>query len=231
VTDREAEIVEKLGRVRGYVENFGANLPIEVDVAALGVMEKAPFIAMCLRASLIWRVEEQARNAVAALERGDQSTGIVLARCVTEGAAMMWRLRSLVEKRGGRPPSSLHEDLSRMWLGSKNDPAMPQAFNILTMIDHLDREIPNVRQSYDMLSEAAHPNWTGVAGLYCQTDYEQHIGRFGRGLRGDHNAVAAAGLLLGALGLFQHAYNGFGEVLPIWLAELTPIWGDDVNSG
>jgi hypothetical protein len=66
-----------------------------------------------------------------------------------------------------------------------------------------------------------------VAGLYCKTDYDQHIAYFGRGVRGDHNTVSAAGLLLGALGLFQHAYNGIADVLPRWLAELTPIWDDD----
>ncbi len=223
MADYKAQIIKTLGRVREYVDNFGAHLPAQVDVAALGVMEKAPFIAMCLRESLIWRVEEQARNALSALERGDQSTGIVLARCVTEATAMMWRLRSLVEKRGIRESGSLHDDLSRMWLGSKNDPAMPQAFNILTMIDHLDAEIPHARHNYDMLSEVVHPNWTGVAGLYCQADYDQHTARFGRGLRGNHNTVAAASLLLGALGLFQHAYNGLGDLLPNWLAELTQI--------
>lgn len=74
MADYEAEITEKLAGVREYVESFGANLPTKVDVAGLGVMEKAPFIAMCLRESLIWRVEEQARNALAALERGTADT-------------------------------------------------------------------------------------------------------------------------------------------------------------
>lgn len=228
--DKEA-LAGQLAEVRQYVEGFGASLPTSVDVRALGVREKAPFIAMCLRESLVWRVEELSRNALAALERGDEATGIVLARCVTEGTAMIWRLHSLIENRAARSADALHGDLKIMWLGSRHDPAMPQAFNVLTMIDHLDREIPKVRKTYDMLSEVAHPNWTGVAGLYCRTDYEEHIAYFGRGQRGNHNSRSASALLVGGLGLFQHAYNKIGDLLPDWLGELTPLELDKDEEG
>lgn len=225
--ENKEALAEGLAEVRQYVESFGASLPTSVDVVALGVREKAPFFAMCLRESLLWRVEELSRNALSALERGDEATGIVLARCVTEATAMIWRLHSLLEKRAARGAVALHDDLKIMWLGSKHDRALPQAINIMTMIDHLDREIPKVRQTYDMLSEVAHPNWTGVAGLYCRTDYEEHIAYFGRGIRGDHNSRSAAALLVGGLGLFQYAYNKIGDLLPDWLAELTPLASDD----
>jgi hypothetical protein len=227
MAESKEALAESLAEACQYVESFGASLPTSVGVLALGVREKAPFIAMCLRESLLWRVEELGRNALAALERGDEATGIVLARCVTEATAMIWRLHSLLENRAARRAAALHDDLKNMWLGSRHDPAMPKAINIMTMIDHLDREIPRFRHTYDMLSEVAHPNWTGVAGLYCRTDYEEHIAYFGRGVRGDHNSRSASSLLVGGLGLFQHAYNKIGDLLPDWLAELTPLASDD----
>jgi len=217
-----------LRALHDWLSRRGGCLPTEIDVAAVGVREKAPFFVLCLRECLLWRVEELSRNATAALERGDEAVGIILARCVTEAAAMMWRLLKLIENRAEHGISAINEDVRRMWLGWKVDPDdLPEAINVMTMLRHLDRDMPGVLKAYDHLSEFAHPNWNGVAGLYCRTDYEDHIAYFGRQARGDSNTTAACNLLVGALGTFEHAYNELAEVIPVWLSELTPMWADD----
>lgn len=214
------------------VSRLGDSLPKQMDVAAVGVREKAPFFVLCLRECLLWRVEELSRNATAALERRDEAVGIILTRCVTEAAAIMWRLLELIENRAEHGAETINEDVRRMWLGWKSDPPdLPQAINVMTMLRHMDKAIPGVLKAYDHLSEFAHPNWNGVAGLYCRTDYEEHIAYFGHQARGDNNTRAACTLLSAALVTFEYAYNKLAEVIPVWLSELTPMWTDDEDKG
>jgi hypothetical protein len=110
-------------------------------------------------------------------------------------------------------------------MGWKSEADFPVAFNILTLIDHLDRELSGVRRAYDSLSEVAHPNYGGVHGLFAQVDQQNFVTYFGRDLRGAEVAAAAASALAGSLGLFMLAYNAIGEELPVWLSELAPISG------
>jgi len=223
--DSDAEIAAaNLAQARDWLEQVAGTLVTELDVSAVGVRDKAPFFVLCLREGLLWRLEEMGRNATAALERGEEASGITLARCVTEAAAMMWRVFKLVENRAEHGLEALHEDVERMWIGWKSHGGeLPAAVNILTMIGHLDKAVPGVSKAYDHLSEVAHPNWNGVAGLYCRTDYQEHIAYFGRKARGDHNTRAASHLLLGGLGVFEYAYNRLGELMPVWLSELEPL--------
>lgn len=42
------------------------------------------------------------------------------------------------------------------------------AQQILSVIDRLSKNIPNLRNTYDHLCEYAHPNYDGLMGLYCK---------------------------------------------------------------
>jgi hypothetical protein len=118
----------------------------------------------------------------------------------------------------------LHDKCERMFLGWKNDPDFPKAFNIVTLIDHMDRTIPGVRARYDHLSEFAHPNWSGVSGLFSSPDHAKYTTQFGRGLRTPNNRKEmASNLLVASLDLFESAYNSISDTLPEFLAELEPL--------
>src|SRR6266576_3097896 len=86
-----AEVAE----AREFANRFRDNLPRSVDVAALGVLPKAPFNLLCAREALIWRTEELARNACDALERDDLAVAAILIRAITETAALAWKLMEL----------------------------------------------------------------------------------------------------------------------------------------
>jgi hypothetical protein len=154
-----------LAEARRSVENIGSHLPSSISVASLGVRSKAPYFLLSTREALIWRTEELGRCACDMLQRDDVAAGILLTRAVTESAALVWRLNELLETRHQYSSEGLHDQFKRMHFGWKNDPDFPKAFNVLTMIDHLDKKIPGVRGRYDHLSEFAHPNWSGVSGL------------------------------------------------------------------
>ena len=222
---------EDLQAAKAICENFRASLPNVVDIAALGVWSKAPYKALTIREALIWRTQELGTVACESLMRGDQAAGLLLSRAVIESAALIWRLKCLLEERKQTTTEELHKTLDKMLLGWRSEKDFPQATNILTLIDSLDKAIPGVRETYDSLSEVAHPNYSGVLGLYSQTDRKNFRTHFGKGLRGDDRAKGACHALVGSLGLFELAYNRIADILEVWLTELSPLSGPPASDG
>lgn len=207
------------------------SLPQSVNVAALGVREKAPFQLLCTREALIWRTEELARTACDALEREDFAAAALLSRGTVESAALSWKLMEVLENRQRLSPQELNDTLMRMLVGSRLWPDRPQALQILSCIDRMDKKVPGVRKSYDILSEIAHPNWRGVFGMYSRTDEPNFTAHFGRGLRPTEGTKSAiVNTLLDALGLFEFSYNRISEAMPGFLAELESIWPEEKSA-
>ena len=208
---------DDLDHARRLVESISAHLPSSVDIVALGVKSKTPYHLLAAREALIWRTEELARGACEMLARDDLAAGILLTRAVAESAAFV---------RSKYSPEQLHDNFQRMFLGwkQKGEPDFPEAINIMTLIDRMDKTIPGVRSGYDQLSEFSHPNWSGVSGLFSLIDKQQYITYFGRNLRNrTHPKEMACNLLVASLELFRYAYNSISEKLPAYLAELEPL--------
>jgi hypothetical protein len=212
--------MDDLAEARRRLAIIRAQLPSSINVANLGVRAKSPYLVLCAREALIWRTEELARCACDTLERNDLAAGSLLTRGVTESAAFVWRLKQLLEERNTHRPDDLHDRFSRMLLGWKNTPDSLPAFNIITMIEHLDRQIPGVKAGYDQLSEFAHPNWSGVFGLFSETNWQTYTTKFARGARGTNAKEIASILLAGSLDLFERGYNSISETLPEFVREL-----------
>jgi hypothetical protein len=215
-----------LDEARQRVENIRARLPSSVSFADLGVQSQAPYLLLCIRAGLIWRTEELARCACDVLSKDDVAAGILLTRAVIESAALIWRLKETIENRHKYIPDELRDLLTKMWVGWKNDPendpTLPKAINILTMVNHMNKQFPGVRDRYDEFSEFAHPNWGGVSGLFSATDREPGATKFGRGLRITPSAAkeTAAAALRGFLELFEQVDDWISNALPKFIAEL-----------
>lgn len=217
---------------RAFTDRLGSSLPNEVDVAALGVKSKAPFQLLCAREALMWRTEELARNACAALERNDFAAAALLTRGVTESAGLVWKLMELLDARKSYSPQEMNDRLMRALLGWKADPGdFPEAYNVLTLVQRMDKVIGGVFRAYGTLSEIAHPNWSGVLALYGKTDRENFITSFGRALQNrDRNRDMIASALLGSLGAFEYAYNKISDAMPKFLAELESLWPEQGNN-
>src|SRR5205823_700286 len=116
---------------------------------------KAPYLLLWAREALIWRTEELARCACDALEKDDIAAGILLTRAVTESAAFVWRLREILDARHNYSEADFPDKLDRMLFGWKKEPDFPEAFNVNTLIDHLEKQIPGIKERYATLSEFA----------------------------------------------------------------------------
>lgn len=212
-----------LEEARDYLARFAASLPLYVSAAELGVREKAPYKALVVREALMWRTEETGRCACDMLERGDVTGGILLTRATLENAALIWRLRDVIQDRVKLSPAEIDRILSQLLLGSKQYPE-PAAINILTLVDRLDRALGIMREGYDRLSEFAHPNYGGVAGLYSTIDKEKHTTKFGKRASAQRTVdTLVAPTLRASLFIFENTYNQISVLMPSWVAELTRI--------
>ena len=218
----EPKDVDLEAEVRQSLANLAGSLPDSVDVAAIGVLDKAPYMAMAIREALIWRTEELGRGAYEMFQRGDLASAILLTRGVVECAALMARLAQVIYERESTTRAEFHETLSRMLLGSKSEQTdLPQAFNVLTLLKHLDKRFGTVAKGYEHLSEFAHPNWGGVTHLFSRTDHEKFITYFGR-FEEKTGAPRAQALnaLAASLAIFELDYNLFAKTMEAWLPEL-----------
>ena len=169
-----------------------------------------------------------ARTACDALERDDFAAASLLARATVESGALAWRLMEVLNDRRAFSPQELSKILIRMMVGSRLWPDGPQALQILSCVDRMDKKVPGVRKSYDVLSEIVHPNWRGVFGMYAKTDETTFTAHFGRGMRSTEGTKGAiVNALLGALELFEFAYNRISDAMPEFLAELESIWPEE----
>ena len=97
--------------------------------------------------------------------------------------------------------------------GAKDGRGPAEAVNILTAINHVNKEVENFKNIYDSLSEFAHPNWSGVSGSYSKIDKENIWLDLGIEVR---EVPLIIGLLplVGTLEFFKIYYNKMVDVLP-----------------
>jgi len=189
--------------VRSAVDTFQACLPSKVDAASFTLKSKNPFKAMVLREGLIHRVTWLAEGAASEFAAKRWIPAAVLTRAIAEPVAVLHSLCLNVEKGlQSRDDKELTEFLRRMMVGSRVDPQFPQTINVLTLVDKVDADFPGFRQSYDQLSEYAHPNWCGVLGAFSEPDRERHVVT-SNPVEATHNTA----VLMAYLVVAQHIYN------------------------
>lgn len=224
MTDEEEDQFERdLTTVKEMTQRLSQSLPKSIEVAALGVRSKAPYQLLVVREALIWRTEELARNACNSLECDDFAVAAILARSITENAALTWKLKEILDQRTGKLPEELNTALMRALAGSTTLEEAPAPYNVLSCLDALTKTINGARQTYESLSEFAHPNWRGVLGLYSKTDEEKFITYFGHGLGGSLAKRQITTALCAALGVFEYTYNAISDAMPQWISELEPL--------
>ena len=224
-TDREGGKLEEslealLSEIRGRLNILESNLPRRLDAMAVSPTAKLPFKALSYRESLIWRMTELGRSAFESFETDKLASAILLTRAAVETSAALWYLCAKVDAalKAGLV-GEIDDFLMRLIMGSKTDPEMPQALNVLTFVDHANKDIEGFRHQYDILSEFSHTNWAGTTGLYSRVDQRSFWTDFGSDTRGNEGPKHVGIINLSvALGMFESSYNHLGDIMPDFIA-------------
>jgi len=205
--------------IRGRLELIESSLPSRVD-AMVSPDSKLPFKALTYRAAVIWRMAELSRGAFENFEKNKLGVAILLTRAAVETSAGLWYLCAKLEaavKAGA--VGNIDDYLMRLSMGSRTEPAMPQAISVITFVAHVEKDVQGFRHQYDLLSEFAHPNWAGTALLYSKpdqpnlwTDFDANI----RGAVGPKNIGVIS--LSVALMFFERSYNRLADLMPTFVA-------------
>ena len=221
--------VQLMDEIRERLSAIEASLPRQMDILAASPRSKLPFKALSYRETLIWRMAELSRTAYECFVNDQLASAILLTRGALETCAALWYLKKKVSaavKAG--VVGDIDTYLMRLFGGSRIDQYMPQAINVLNFVDAVEKDLEGFRHQYDVLSEFAHPNWSGTTGLYSKIDKENFAVDYGsnpRELEGPKH-IGVINLSV-ALGLFEHTYNDLGDDCPAFLrlceAALNPV--------
>ena len=132
----------------------------------------------------------------------------------TTGAVVY--LHSLVRKAiANGYGEELNDKLTGFLTGSKIWEDIGGAIHVNDMLREVETVIPGYfTQHYAMLSEFAHPNWSGTFGAFGITFEDDLVVKFARGGRGpDTRNGLIVGRLAGSVGMFTGYYNALADML------------------
>ena len=201
------------------LESLDRSLPRRVEGYALSPDSKLPMKALVYREVLIWRMTELSRSAMENLEKENLSVAVTLIRAALETTAGLWYLKTKLDHAvTSQSQGDIDEYLMKLIMGTKTEPEMPQAINVLTFIDRINKDIEGFRGQYDHLSEFAHPNWAGTSLLYSKPDQKNLWTDFGKNIRGLNSTKQAGALNLSvALMIFEKTYNRIADLMPAFI--------------
>lgn len=145
--------------------------------------------ARSLRLFDVWRqvslrrIVDLAEGAEAFFLQGRLLPGCTLARAAVETVAVQYAVwKKLGALADTSDPPGIHALLMSVVFGrrDKGDAWPTKSMNVLTSIDHLDKQFPGFRSEYDRLSEYVHPGLAGGYGMYVRTEGERLRSHFGQ---------------------------------------------------
>jgi hypothetical protein len=207
-----------MDEIRERVQALESNLPKQLDAMDVSRTAKLPWKALFYRESLIWRMTELGRAAVENLERDRLVSAIVLIRAAVETSAALWylwgKIAAAVESNA---LGDIDTYLMRLISGVKltDDATFPQAINILTFLESVEKEVEGFSHQYAVLCEYAHPNSSGTSQSYVQHDREQLTTSFGQNTRtADNTRMIGLINLSVSLLMFEVKYKCITELIP-----------------
>lgn len=205
-----------LDEAKLYVKSLRMSLVSRTDPAQVSLTAKIPYKALQIREALLYRATDLADASCVLADMQNLISATCTTRAFQETLAMLFYINRKVKKAiDDQNFSVLDETLMKALTGSKNNPAMRDPINILTMVDRVEKEIPGFRGVYDNLSELSHPNWAGTLGIYTKIDREKLWVDFGKNIRlKDTTQRQIVFTLRAGLELVVHIYDEFAELMP-----------------
>ena len=127
------------------------------------------------------RIVDLADAAIPMFEQSRLVPGCALTLGGFETVAIQYYIhKKMVEHTEKSDPELLHKLFLSALFGRRDDASWPEtAIQVLTAIDHMDKEFKMLRGEYDHLCEYAHPNLKGGFGAYARQEAEELEVNFG----------------------------------------------------
>jgi hypothetical protein len=205
-----------LAQLQRTQRRFVQSLMVEkLHVFSISRTAKTPFKAFLIREALYYRMTDLSGAAIDLYKQNKIVPAIIIIRAAYETAALCFyvykNLDQAIEKHDF---IEMDDFLMRAGHGGKVDEVHYKAFNILTVIDHLDKQFQGLANMYFWLCEVAHPNWMGCEGAYSTLHAEEHYVEFSLNKKSIPPEVVGLNELSAALVVFEHYYNKIGDILP-----------------
>ena len=204
--------------IRERLALLESSLPTVVD-GMVSPDSKLPFKALVYREALIWRMVELSRGAYENFEQNKLANAILLTRAAVETTSGLWYLAAKIEAAlTAGDVGTIDTHLMRLIMGSKTDPDLPPAINVMNFVDRVEKDIEGFRHQYELLSEFSHPNWAGTALLYTRQGALSMTTELGDNIRGSNSPKAIGVVNLSvALMIFENSYNRITDAMPAFI--------------
>lgn len=147
------------------------------------------FLTATLRGALLSRLGELGEVALSCLRDRHCASLAIQVRAHLETVTVLFDLSEALSAFADQPAEeqlrALADFVKQALLGERAKlpgmtPTNVSAQNILTRLKRVRKLFPSVEGAYEQLSEAAHPNWLGVSGLFTFHNEENGVLEFGR---------------------------------------------------
>jgi hypothetical protein len=143
---------------------------------------KLPSKAMSVIGSLAYRAKDLSELSCELFERKKIVPAVVLTRALMETTALLYLTqKKIAQSLETEDITELDEFLIKCMSGNRINPSEPDSINIMTAIQHLDREAGCERYAdfYNTLCEFSHPNSLGTFSAYTKFNPEDYSLSFG----------------------------------------------------
>jgi hypothetical protein len=220
--------------VQQNLANWGDSLLPSVPIGglqsrnAVAYKWKSLFRVWMVRELAFWREHDLMVQSYALHQQGHGLGARILLRSGFETLATLTYLNLLMQQVFD-DKLNFHvfgEKTALLLLGSRNNEAMPDAINILTVLGKCDKRYPGLMKIYEGLSESAHPNYEGLIGGYSTTNYDEYETTFSNRWMELHGDRHLDEMML-CMEIFNHEYDavwpGLVEQLEKWI-EANDAW-------
>ncbi len=211
VSDIEEKHIVMIKEARRLADNIAASLPDQIRIAALTANSKIPFKALSFRELLIHRVSALASSSIDLFERDQIIPAVILTHSTVETVTLIYALHEhLTNFLKDKNKVDLDSFLMRCLFGFHNDSRFPQSIDVLTLVDAMDKTIPKFRKMYDLITEYAYPNYSGLLGSFGKIDKVKLKLQLGH-QNIQHVLINGVSVLSIVLRIFANYYNKCGE--------------------
>ena len=137
------------------------------------------------RQVILRRTTDTADGALSFFKQQRLVPACILTRSVVETTAVQYYVyKKLILYTGRADHQSIHKLFMSAVFGRKDQEGRRSPIQVLTAIDHLDKQFPGFRSEYDRLCEYAHPNLAGGYGTYVRGEGDHFASHFGNNPQG-----------------------------------------------